>query len=67
MKLCTREKNILKPLWDLLKCSKTHILKHRSLLVSILVEDILPDSKMQTENDVSEWVYQAPEIIQVTT
>ena len=57
----------MKPLWDLLKCSKTHILKHRSLLVSILVEDILPDSKMQTENDVSEWVCQAPEIIQITT
>lgn len=53
------KKNILKLLWkDLLNHSKETVLnkEHRNFLISILIEDLLPDIKKQVENNVDGWV-----------
>ena len=42
-------------------------LEHRNLLISILVEDLLPDIKKQTENNAVRWEGQPFEVILVAT
>lgn len=69
--MCTQGKeNILKPLWkDLLKHSKDTVLDlaYKKLLISMLVEDVLPDIKKQINHNVIGWVGQLLNIIQVAT
>ena len=42
-------------------------LEHRNLLIFILVEDLLPDIKKRTEDNVVGWLGQFLDTIQVTT
>ena len=42
-------------------------LEHRSFLISILVEDLLPDTKKQVEDSAGAWLGQYLDIIHVTT
>ena len=40
-------------------------LEHKTLLISILVENLLPDIKKQTEDNIAGWLGQPLDIIQV--
>lgn len=62
------KENILEPLWkDLLRHTVLN-LEYKKLLISMLVEDVLPDIKKQIKHNVIGWWVEQPlDIIQVAT